>query len=158
MDQQMVVERLNDLLELELRGLPARLNEVQSFVDWADAAAVPVFEQIVADEREHQRQLTEEIVRLGGLPRPRALDMTSARVHYLGLRYLLPLLIDNKRQRVTAYEQVAAETSSDSEVSETVGEILSRHQTHLERLEKLAERLAPTGTDRPAPAAKGDDA
>lgn len=158
MERWMVVERLNDLLELERGGLAWRLSEVESFVDPTDAAAANVFEQIIADEREHERRLAEAIVRLGGVPRPATPDMSSAGLHYLGARHLLPLLIEEKRRRVGAYGQTASEVSSYGETAGTVSEILSRHQAHLERLEALADQLGPAETDHPASAAQDHDA
>jgi len=155
MDRQMLVGRLNDLLGMELRGLLGRLDEVHSFVEPEAVAALPVFEQILADERDHRRRLTEAVAELGGVPRPRTIEMTTARVHYLGARYLLPLLIAEKRKRVAAYEQAAAEISSlpapgvggqsgQSRVAALVGGILARHQAHLEQLEALAARMGVT--------------
>jgi hypothetical protein len=158
MDRQIVIERLNDLLGLESSGLLGRLDEVYSFVEPAAVDAPLLFEQILADEREHQRLLTEVIVQLDGVPWPRRSEMTSAGVHYLGASYLLPMLAQEKRKRVEAYEQAAPDVSAERHAAEAVARILSRHQKHLEHLEAFAERLAAAEAARPAPAMQGDDA
>lgn len=158
MDQQIVVDRLNDLMELEARSFLRRLREAQSFVEWADADAVPVLERVVADEHEHQRQLSEAIVQLGEVPRPPILDMRGAGVHYVGMRHLLPAAIAEKRERIAAYGQAAAQLASVGQVSGLIAGMLARHQAHLEQLEALAERFAAAPADPPEPAIQGDDA
>ena len=158
MDQQIVIDRLNDLLEVEARSVLQRVREAQPFVDWADADAVPVLERIVADEFEHQRRLAEAIVRLGGVPRPPILDMRTAGFHYLSARYLLPKVIEDQRGRIAAYGQAVAEVSSAGEASALLNDILARHQAQLQQLETLAERLTPAPAEQPEPAAQGDDA
>jgi rubrerythrin len=158
MEGWMVIEQLNDLLGLERGGLGWRLSEVESFVDPTDAAAANVFKRIIADERTHEGRLAAEIVRLGGVPRPTTPDMSSAGLHYLGARYLLPLLIEEKHRRVAAYQQATSDVSSDGGAAGTVAEILSRHQAHLKQLESLADQLTPTETDHPTSPAQDHDA
>lgn len=158
MAREAVVEQLNDLLEVEGRGLAGRLNEVHSFVDWADAGTAAALRRIADRLRAHQRQLTDAIVRLGGVPRPRTPDMATARVHYLNLRYLLPFLIDNTRDRVRAYTRATTNVSTEPLASDTVNRILSQHQADLEQLEALANQVTPSAPTRQTPAVTDHDA
>lgn len=158
MDRETAVERLNDLLELEVHGLPCRLGEVQSYVDWADAGLTQVLERIAADGRDNQRRLSEEIVRLGGMPRPVSPDIRSARVHYLEARYLLPVLIEEEQRLVSAYQAAAGEFSSTSEAAGVVEEILVGHRVLLEELEAVAAPPVPAEARRSSPATQADDA
>ncbi|GEM_PF-787344 len=156
MDHEALVAQLNDLLNLEYAGLLGRLDQIHPFVEWADAVAVPVFRQIVADEEHARRRLTEAIEAEGGTPRPPRPDPTSARVHYLDVRYILPLLLDEQRRRIAAYEAAAGQIPSDRPSAPVVSELLQQHRSHLDRLEALVERLGPV--PEPAGAAKDHDA
>lgn len=157
MDHEMVIERLNDLLELEARSMLRRLHEAQPFVDWVDAEAVPAFERIVADEYEHQRRLCEAIIALGGTPRPPTLDMRTAGFHYLNARYLLPLVIEDQRERVGAYEQALTDVSASREALAVATEILARRRAHLRQLEALSERFAPAPSAKAEPVSQDDE-
>jgi len=143
MDQDTAVERLNDLLVVEGQGLLGRLHELHPFIDLSDAAAAGVLRQVADRQQEHLRALAETILRLDGVPRPRQPDMSTARVHYLSLRYLLPYLVGDLRRRIDAYGRAATELAGQPLAAETVGRILAEHQADLERLEALAQSSAP---------------
>lgn len=157
MDRQTLVDGLNVLLELEMRGLPWRLSECQSYVDWREARVAATFQRIVSDGRDHERWLTEEIVALDGMPRPISPDMRSAGLHYVEARYLLRLLIEEKHRLVDAYQQAAGQFPTTSTAAGTVARILARHQVHLEGLEALAQQLAAAESGTAAPVSQGDD-
>ncbi len=158
MDQEALVAQLNDLLNLEFGGLLGRLDQLHPFVEWADAVAIPVFRRIVADEGLARRRLTEAIEAEGGVPRPPRPDLSSARVHYLDVRYLLPLLIDEQRRRVAAYEAVAGRIPSDRPSAPIVSALLAQHRAHLEQLETLAQRLGPAAPEPVGAPAQDHDA
>ena len=162
MDRETLVDRLNDLLELETSGLTWRLSEFQSFIGWSDTRMATLFKQIITDGQDHQRWLIEEILRLGGSPRTVTTDIRLAGLHYVEARHLLPNLIEEKRKLVQVYLSATSDFPTTSEAIATLSTILSRHQTHLEQVDALAQQLA---APAPAPAAEpavatstGDDA
>ncbi len=156
MQNEEVVERLNQLLQLESSGLLTRLEQVQPFVEWADAAAVPLFKEIVADEEDFRRLLTEAILAVDGVPAPPAPDAASAAVHYLDARYLLPRLIEDEQRRIAVYERLAGQFPPGSPAGPTVSGILERHRQHVAALQELQRKLAEPAA---APAAvESDDA
>lgn len=154
----MIAERLNDLLELEACGIAARLGEVHSFVDPRDADALALFRRIHADHCEHQRLLSEAIVRAGGVPRPTSMDMATAGDHYLGARCLTPKLIEEQRRCIAACDRAAGEVSADGDAASVVATILKDHRRHLEQLESFARRLQAAEAETMASAAQADDA
>ena len=157
MDQMMIADRLNDLLEIETRGLAARLDAVYSFVGPQEADAAALFRKIQADHLNHQRLLTEAIVQVGGVPRPEARDMDSAGDHYVGARRLVQLILDEKRRCIAACERLAGEVPSDGGAGSTVARILKDHRNHLAQLELFASRQQEVVAESATPA-QADDA
>jgi len=145
MDREMRVDRLNELRALEMRGLAWRLRECQSFLDWDKLRVAALFDRIVAAGRDHERQLSEEIVSLGGVPRPTAPDMRYAGLHYVEARYLLKLLVEEKRRLVAAHQQAAGDFPTTCTAAATIGGILAQHRQHLEELETLTARFGDAG-------------
>lgn len=132
------IDVLNDLLAAEQRSLLARLAETRPFLSWAGAEQAPILRQLVADQRDHQRRLTETIDALGGVPRIPTGDISSAGAHYIDIHHLLPKLLEDLRAMIDASRR-ATELLGNHPGGETVSAIHARHEAHAEQLEAMSK-------------------
>lgn len=130
------IDILNDLLAAEQRSLLARLAEAQPFLSWAGADQAPILRQLVADQLDHQRRLTETIDALGGVPRIPTGDISSAGAHYIDIHHLLPKLLEDLRSMIDACGR-ASELLGNHPGGETVSAIHARHEAHAKQLEAI---------------------
>lgn len=132
---QTAVEKLNRLLRAEYASLVHRLGEADPYVSWTSAADRALIERMVADERDHARELTNMILELRGAPAPPTFDTASAGAHFLQLDYLMPQVIASKRRLVVLYESTGP--TGDPRADALVARILAEHRRHCEELVRL---------------------
>ncbi len=136
-----LTKTLDDLCHAEQRSLSPRLRESTVFVSWASTDEAEAVGEMVAEEHEHLGWLVEMISDLGESPTPCTADLHTANIHYLELDAMMPQLIQNKKQLISAYERASVVVSSDPAASDLVARIAERHKTHLARLEQMADNL-----------------
>ena len=138
---------LDDLCHAEQRSLLPRLQESTVFVSWASADEAEAVREMVAQEQEHIAWLVGMISDLGESPTPCTADVRTTSIHYVGLDYLMPLVIASKSKLIEFYEQGGAAVSANSEASALVAKIAERHKSHLERLEAMSGALEAASAD-----------
>lgn len=136
------VDVLDDLLAAERAGLLQRLGESGPFVSWSATEDHALIRKMLADERNHERDLVEMILKLRGSPSPSVLPTNTGGVHYLQLAYLMPQVIADKRRLIKVYE--AASPTDDRSAEALIHRILKDHRRHLAQLEKLHANLVPS--------------
>ena len=109
------IDVLNRLLAAEHAGLIARLGEAAPFVGLPAAADGAIVQRLLADVCNHQRDLTELILRLRGSPLPRRYSTSTGGVHYVKLAYLIPDVIESLRRMIGAYESASAAGHADAD-------------------------------------------
>lgn len=137
MDQ--TAEKLNRLLRAEQDGVLQHVAGPGSFVARTAVADRALVERMLADEREHQRALSEMILRRRGTPCPPLAPIESGTLHYLGLDHLMPHVIADKQRLVNVYQEIGA--MGDAGADDLVRELLADHAAHLGELERLHANL-----------------
>jgi rubrerythrin len=141
MADETVIEILNELLQHESRSLLPRLKESTVFVTWASAGEYCDVSAMIDDEMEHRAWLAEAISDLGGDPLPGLADIRTTNVHYLGLGYMLPQVLVERRRSLAFYESAAEQLSANERAAAVVARIVARKRRHVERLSELTEKM-----------------
>lgn len=143
MDTRRIVDILNDLLAMETGSCVARVREAGHYVSWPAAGKMGALREMIEEDSVHERWLIDEMQRLDGSPRPRALGIRTAGGHYLDAEYLIPTMIDEERRLVAAYRRAQSMVPSDATTTlRMLAGILARHEAH-------ANRLAETDSPKP---------
>lgn len=139
MSDQVAINTLNKLLSAEYESLIPRLREADPFVSWPAADDRALVEQMLADVEAHERDLTEMIIRLRGMPLPPRYSAETSSVHYIKLDYLMPAVIDSVRRLIVTYESTGA--TGHAETDALIARNLANYQNHLSMLEKAHSNL-----------------
>ena len=147
MSLQALADEINVLLRAETRSLFRHLGEAKPYLTpkthpvWRDV------QRMVKTSAEHARRLSALLDQFDVLPRPVRYSPDVAHYHYMKVQTLLPLLLEEKRRQVAAYEQAATRAEVDRPcVSEELGALLAENRGDLERLEE-AQRALGNGAD-----------
>ncbi len=140
MADEAIIEILNELLHHESRSLLPRLKESTVFVTWASAGDHRDVSVMIEEEMEHRTWLAEAIYDLGGEPVPVSPDIRTSNFHYLGLSYLLPKVLEDRKRSLAIDESAAEQVASNERAARVVAEIISRKHRHVERLSELVEK------------------
>ena len=132
------VNTLNALRRKEAASLLFRLAESTVFVPPKSAGGHAMVQRIIEEEAEHRRWLDQTILELGGNLIPCRADITSADVHYVEWRALVPRVVADQRRLAAAYEAAASEVAGWP-AAEIVARIAARHRDHAGQLERMLE-------------------
>ncbi len=143
MNLQNLSNILDRLAHAEQRSLIPRLHEATVKVSWSSADQADALGGMVAEECEHVAWLTELIVEFGESPTPWTADLRTTSWHFVELDYLIPRVIEDKRNLIRFYEDTAPQLSPSPEAALLVGRIIERHRSHLAALEKMSPDLKP---------------
>lgn len=125
------VEILNELLERETESHVERFVESGHFHSWASARYVVNLRRMLSEQREHERWLTDELLRLGGVPLPRALGLRTAGTHYLDVENILPRIIHEKDALIELYRRAIETIPAHSRTGQLLARIRARHEQHV---------------------------
>lgn len=133
---------LNKLHAAQKRSLLPRLPELKAFVEWAQAPEVQQVRRMIENERRHDEWLVQAADACDGVLLPASPDASTASLHYVDLRCLLPRVIQSVEKLVEVYGQAVQESEAmTAGAAETVARIYHRHQAHLEQLRAMQARL-----------------
>ena len=147
MDSLNLSRILDRLCHAEQRSMLPRLRESVVFVSWASAGEADVVAGMIEQEQEHVAWLVEMMSGLGESPTPCTADVHTTSIHYVELNYLMPRVIQSKRNSIAFYEQNAAAVSTSAEASALVARITERHKSHLAQLNEMTGSLESASTD-----------
>lgn len=132
-----VIAALNDLLSAEQRNLAPRLVQADVFVSGMSVRASDVVRRMAETMRRNGEQLVELIFDLGGEPRPRPCDVSTAHLHYQELSYVLPDLIRAHEKLIRHYVDARSKVAGNTRATELVNRILNQHEHDLLSLKDL---------------------
>ncbi len=147
MDSLNLSKALDRLCHAEQRSMLPRLRESVVFVSWASADDADAVAGMIEQEQEHVAWLVEMILGLGETPTPCTADVHTTSMHYVELNYMMPRVVQSKRNSIAFYEQNAAAVSTSTEASALVARIAERHKSHLAQLTEMTGSLESASTD-----------
>ena len=145
MDLQALGEELNRLLAMETRGLARHLDQATPYLSADTYSVWHEVRQMLSTNADHAARISGLLASLELPERPFPFDPAVANFHYTDLACLLPVLIDEQRARVTAYQRAIEHCGADAKAADTSAALqglLDDNQTQLDRLEAHHRRIA----------------
>jgi hypothetical protein len=140
--QQYTLEVLDALHVAEKRSLLPRLAELGAFVEWAHAGEMEQVRRMIVEEARHGEWLAAAADRCRGVLACAPADVSTASLHYCGLRALLPRVVASVEHLLETCGRALQESSAlEPEAAETIARIHHQHQVHLEQLRAIQARL-----------------
>lgn len=126
-----VTDVLNELLVRETQSLAPRLFESAVFVSRLSVRGHRIVQRMAQANARHASSLAAMIVRLGGVPGPRAGNLLTADLHFQELRAVVPRLVANQDALVASYRGATGRVSTEPRAARLVAEILAEHERDL---------------------------
>ena len=144
MDAELLGDELNFLLATETHGLVSHLCDAAPYLNTSTFAIWSDIQAMAAAGAEHARRLSLLLDQLEQPGSPSVFEPSVAQFHYTDLGHLLPLLVEEHRYQVAAYQRAIEHAGSDSPIQGVVDELadlLGDKQVELERLEQHHRKL-----------------
>ncbi len=138
--QSAIVDVLQQLLAEGQQGIFHYLGESGAYVGARLAGLLRPLESMIEQTRRNESELAGMIDAHGGQISPIVVNMEMQTLAYLGVEFLLPKLIAEKKATIARYQEsikAVGETSSDGQV---LTRQLSGHLEDLARLESFTQR------------------
>ena len=159
---EFVIDTLNGLLDAEATNIFRVVAEASPHLGRADASLREPIDELRRLAIRHTRELSDLIVRQGGLPHPRPhAAAADPNLSFLSLKFLLPKLVAEKDLILTRYENAKARIGPEfGDVVSTLQRIEGEQRHFLDLLGRAAEavtggRYQAPPHDSPARPAKG---
>ncbi|MCG3127134.1 MAG: hypothetical protein CHACPFDD_01992 [Phycisphaerae bacterium] len=137
------IEILNELLGHETATHLERFVESEHFLSWVSARHMLNLRRMLGEQKEHERWLTDEILRLDGAPRPRTLSLSTAGTHYLDVQNILPRILREKDALIDLYRRAIEAIPANSRTGQLLARIRARHEQHVADIRLASATAAP---------------
>ena len=159
---EFVIDTLNGLLEAEANNVFRVVAKISPHVNTAEASIRDPIAELRQLSGRHERELTDLIVNLGGIPQADREDRPGDQnLPFLSLKFLMPKLVAEKDLILTRYENAKARLGTEyPDLVTTLARIEGEQRHFLEVLGRAAEavtggRYTAPAHERPRRAAKG---
>ncbi len=142
---------LNRLLATETHSVSRHI-ELEA-TPYTDAATYKVWRDLKhfkAESDDHARRLSQLLAEHDLSDVPGNFPQLAAFLHYVDIKTLLPLLIDEKRQQLAAYERAVSHAADEPSLQSALNDLLGENREQLDRL--VAHRAALAGDAQSQPA------
>lgn len=137
-DQQ-ILTVLHELLRAERQSLLHRVSEAELFVPPGGARLGRLIDDLAAQQRANLGELTELVVALSGSDPPQARDPSTGSLHYLGLDYVVPLLLQDVAALAAAYRRAVERLPQAWRPRGRIARMQRRWQDALPALQQAAQ-------------------
>lgn len=137
MDADRIIEVLCELHTLQGRCLASRLVESTAFVSGSAVEEMILVRRLADDGRKHAAELASRIIEFDGVPPLPTGDVTSAELHFLDLRSVLPRLLADGEALAGAYAAAAQRLADEPEIAGMVTRMLGVQREHVNALRAL---------------------
>jgi hypothetical protein len=143
-----LVDTLNALLEAEQTSIFRFMGEGYPYLNRATVDVRRPLQEMVNTIEMRARALADQIESLGGVPTfaPRGIDREEQYLAFLSLKFLLPKLVEGKKEMIERYENATKAVRGSDEGATEAKALLARlfdeHRVQLKTLEEAAARVA----------------
>lgn len=141
MNPQALGNELSELLATEVRSLSRHLD---SSTPHLTPKTYPMWHEIQhfsAASNDHAQRLSELIDTYELPERTKTFDPLVANYHYMSLSFLIPKLIAEKKQQITAYGRASGHAGSNDDLRDALEQLQAENSEQLEKLESFAQQL-----------------
>ena len=139
MDADRIIEVLCELHTLQGRCLASRLVESTAFVCGSAVEEMTLVRRLADDAGKHATELAARIIEFDGVPPMPSRDVTSAELHFLDLRAVLPRLLADGEALEGAYADAAQRLADEPETAGMVTRMLGVQRERVSRLRALCQ-------------------
>lgn len=139
-----LVDTLNALLEAEQSSIFRFMGEGYPYLNRATVDVRRPLQEMVDTIETRAGSLADQIESLGGVPTfaPRGIDREEQYLAFLSLKFLLPKLVEAKKQMIERYENAIRAVRGSEEAKALLTRLLDEHRAQLKTLEEAARRVA----------------
>lgn len=127
MNTSATIDLLNELLAAEQCNLVTSLMDSTMFVSHPSVDLYDAVSGMARASREHERWIAETVLRLGGVPGLRMVNVSPADLHFQEISAVLPRLAEDRRILVQKFENARLHTTETRAV-DVIGQILEHHR------------------------------
>jgi hypothetical protein len=139
-----LADELSDLLSREQHSLATHLEEATPYLTPRTYKLWRRIRDVIHAETDHVGRLSLLLDRLELPMRPSPRDPVVASYHFSKVDTLVPLLLDEKREHIAAYERAIEHAGHDEEIASELRTLLAENQHELAELEAVAAELQAT--------------
>jgi septal ring factor EnvC (AmiA/AmiB activator) len=143
-----LVDTLNALLEAEQGSIFRFMGEGYPYLNRATAEVRKPIQEMVGTIGRRARILADQIESLRGIPSfgPRSIDPEEQYLAFLSLKFLLPKLVEAKKEMIERYDNalktLKSKDAGTNDVRAMLTSLLEEHREQLKTLEESAKRVA----------------
>ena len=139
-----LVDTLNALLEAEQSSIFRFMGEGYPYLNRATVDVRRPLQEMVDTIETRAGALADQIESLGGVPTfaPRGIDREEQYLAFLSLKFLLPKLVEAKKEMIERYENAIKAVRGREEATGILTRLLEEHRAQLKTLEEAAARVA----------------
>ena len=139
-----LIDTLNSLLEAEQTNIFRFMGEGYPYLNRANVDVRVRLQEMVKTIERRAAQLADQIEALGGVPNfgPFGVDREEQYLAFLSLKFLLPKLVEAKKQMIERYENAIRVVRGSEEAKSLLTRLLEEHRAQLKTLEEAARRVA----------------
>src|SRR2546423_3461338 len=139
-----LVDTLNALLEAEQSSIFRFMGEGYPYLNRATVDVRRPLQEMVNTIETRAAALADQIESLGGVPTlaPRGIDREEQYLAFLSLKFLLPKLVEAKKEMIERYENALKSVRGSEEAKVLLTRLLEEHRAQLKTLEESAARVA----------------
>ncbi len=127
---------LNGLLNRLSRSLASYICQARPFVSYRDENVWQVIEEIASRHRELSHRLSEQIIRLKGVPDTGSFPTTYARYNDLAIEYVAPRVVQEIEETLDMVRQAKSQYHGHSELDELLEQLAEELQAEIETLHR----------------------
>ncbi len=141
MNRMALADELNDLLSREQHSLATHLEEATPYLTPRTYKLWRRISEVIHAETDHIGRLSLLLDRLELPMRPRPRDPNVASYHFSKVEILVPLLLEEKKAHIAAYERALEHAGTDEAIAGELRTLLADNQNELAQLEAVAAEL-----------------
>ncbi|HOA53453.1 MAG TPA: hypothetical protein PKI05_14465 [Thermogutta sp.] len=134
---------LNTLLNRLSRSLACYICQARPFVSYRDENVWQVIEEIASRHRELSHRLSEEIIRLKGVPDAGSFPPTYTRFNDLAVDYIAPKIAQELEETLTIIQKAKSEYHGHGELDNLLNQLAEEVQAEIEALQRELHEAHP---------------
>jgi hypothetical protein len=146
--QDQIVDELNGALTPFFQSLAQYLLETNPFTTDKDGEAIKAVREVAGADGKAKDEITNLIEDMEGIPQPGLADPLFAELNYLSFPYILDVLIQERRERLTDLRRRIVRCLGSGKPAELLKRLADEVEAQSKKLEDIREAKYP----RPQPA------
>jgi hypothetical protein len=136
-----LAKEINDLLGVESRSLLEHVTKATPYVSAATFRAWREVQRLAHRDSDHAARLSAILARLQLPERPTPFSQDVGHFHYMTVERLMPLLIEERRRQIAAYDRAIDHAGDEAEVVAELELLRADNEAELAKLISLQAEI-----------------